>query len=436
MFVPIYSPSGQYDLFAWRFFMRQSISALFVLVFTVFSYLGCASDSHIFDKKNRAERIAESTFREDVFGLWVTRWDFRTTDDIQRVVNDAADLGVTDLYWQVRGQGDAFYRSELEPWGEELTQEYDKAGKAIDDRNRDLDPGFDPLLFAINEAHHRGLRIHAWINVMPHWKGVKPPIDAKHSFYTRPHWRLSDENSKPQELSSGYVVVNPVLDEVQDHIVAVVSDIVHRYQIDGVHLDYVRFLNDELDSEKLYPGDARSLSLYAREVGDRATAGQVNRTKYRDWIRSRITRLVERISNESLLNHPEVRYSAAVWRRPDLARKEYLQDAASWIDEGVVDEIMPMIYTLDDAQFQDDLESWYRVADRKRVIAGIGAYKHDLGSQTLSQATLGHPRRFVLFAYSSIFESSNPGQEKLPERVRAREHKREALAQFIERVGN
>ncbi|MEX0875928.1 MAG: hypothetical protein WD114_00585, partial [Phycisphaerales bacterium] len=100
------------------------------------------------------------------------------------------------------------------------------------------------------------------------------------------------------------------------------------------------------------------------------------------------------------------------------------------------DLVMPMIYTDNDAQFESDLRAWYAVVDRKRVIPGIGAYKHNSGGQTLAQVTLGHPRRFVLFAYSSIFESANPEQGRTTEAVRARELKRDALAQFIERVGN
>ncbi len=396
----------------------------------VFLGSGCVIERN----ERRADRVEETTLAQSVFGLWVTRWDYQTPDDIREIVSDAASMGITDLYWQVRGQGDAYYRSDLEPWGEELTRPRGQDGKSAQSRNRSLDPGFDPLELAIEQAHAQGVRLHAWINVMPLWRGKTPPIDQSHPFYTHPQWRLTDETGTAQPLGTGYVVVNPVLDPVQDHIVKVVRDLADRYDIDGIHLDYIRFLTDELGKEKLYPGDAQSLSLYARMVGDRATPGQINRTKYRAWIRDRITTLVRRIGTESLEGHPEIRYSAAVWRRPDLAKEQYLQDAARWINEGIVDEIMPMIYTDKDTQFEDDLGAWYAAVDRKRVLAGIGVYKHDSAGQTLSQATLGHPRRFVLFAYSSIFESSNPDQDKTPEATRLRAMQREALTQFIARL--
>lgn len=403
-------------------------------VFTLIALLltsGCA----LAGSSARADRLSERMLDQDLFGLWVTRWDFQSADDVRAIIADASRSGVSDIFWQVRGQGDAYYDSPFEPWGEDLTLRRDQNNKPVHDRSRSLDPGFDPLRLAISESHARGIKLHAWINVMPLWKGTIEPIDLRHPLHTHPEWRLKDGAGQPQPLSENYVVVNPVLDEVQDHIVRIVEDIADRYRIDGVHLDYIRFLSDELDKDKLYPGDARSLSLYARMVGDRATVGQINRTRYRDWIRDRITTLVQRIGKESLEGHDHVVYSAAVWRRPDLAKEQYLQDAQRWVNEGLVDLIMPMIYTDNDAQFSADLEAWNSVVDRRRVVPGIGAYKHIGSSQTITQAALGHPRRFVLFAYSTLYESVNPGQPRTPDQIRDREMKREALAVFIDRVG-
>jgi uncharacterized lipoprotein YddW (UPF0748 family) len=379
--------------------------------------------------------MSSTALDQDLFGLWVTRWDFQTPEDVHAIISDASQSGVSDIFWQVRGQGDAYYDSPFEPWGEDLTLQRDPQNKPIHDRKRQLNPGFDPLRVAISEAHARGIKVHAWVNVMPMWKGTAEPIDLRHAYHMHPEWRLRDEGGQPQPLSEGYIVVNPVLDEVQDHIVRVVGDIADRYDIDGVHLDYIRFLSDELGDTKLYPGDARSLSLYARQVGDRATVGQINKTRYREWIRDRITTLVQRIGEESLEDHDDVVYSAAVWRRPDLAKNKYLQDAERWVNEGTIDLIMPMIYTDNDSQFTNDLQAWEQVVDRRRIVPGIGAYKHKGSNQTLTQASLGHPRRFVVFAYSTIFESSNPGQSDTPEETHDRELKRDALVQFIERVG-
>ena len=76
-------------------------------------------------------------------GLWITRWDYETRQDVERCLDEAARLGMTDVFFQVRGQADAFYRSELEPWGHQL-------GGG--------DPGFDPLAVAVKRARRQGLR--------------------------------------------------------------------------------------------------------------------------------------------------------------------------------------------------------------------------------------------------------------------------------------
>jgi uncharacterized lipoprotein YddW (UPF0748 family) len=411
--------------------MSIAVLARCIVLFGVLSAGGCVFNG----SSNRADRMSNTQLNADLYGIWVTRWDFQSLGDVRAIVAEASRAGVTDIFWQVRGQGDAYYASPYEPWGEDLTLRRDRDNKPIKDRTRALDPGFDPLRIAINEAHAHGIKLHAWVNVMPLWKGTDLPIDQRHPLLSHPEWRLKDSTGQAQPLGENYVVVNPVLDDVQDHIVRVVQDIADRYDIDGIHLDYIRFLSDELDGDKLYPGDARSLSLYARMVGDRATIGQLNHSRYREWIRDRITTLVQRIGDEALEGHDDLVYSAAVWRRPDLAKDRYLQDAQRWVNEGTLDLIMPMIYTDNDAQYSGDLEAWYSLVDRRRVVPGIGAYKHVGGNQTITQASLGHPRRFVLFAYSTLFESVNPGQARTPEETRDRELKREAFAQFIDRVG-
>lgn len=355
-------------------------------------------------------------------GLWVTRWDFRSADDVERAVRDASSIGVTDVYFQVRGQADAYYASALEPWGEELT------------KHTGPEPGFDPLAVAVREAHARGMRLHAWVNVMPAWRGTALPGDASHMLNARPAWRLSGVGGEPQALHEGYVVVNPVRLDVHDHIVRVVRDIVTRYDVDGVHLDYVRFLSDEV-GDALMPGDAASLAQYARETGASSDAGRINTTAYRAWVRSKITTLVRRIANESLAARGGVRLSAAVWRRPDLAHDRYLQDAAGWARRGYVGALMPMIYTTDTARYRDDLAAWVSEADESVLVPGIGVYMHDDPGTTLDQIAAWRVRRFAVFAYASVFESPNPGQVDDAASKETRRERREALAALSARLG-
>lgn len=356
-------------------------------------------------------------------GLWITRWDYQSPDDVRRAIGDAASIGITDVYWQVRGQADAYYPSKLEPWGFELMK-----------YNPDP-PGFDPLRVAVEESKRQKVRIHAWINVMPMWRGKVPPVDRTHIYHTNPEWRLRDEGGNIQRLHDGYVVVNPVLDPVHDHIVSVVRELVKNYDLDGIHLDYIRYLADEIKPGRLMPGDSTSRALYANQTGKSSDSSSINRDDYREWIRTRISTLVKRIHDESINNARGVRLSAAVWRRPDLANDRYLQDAVSWVNDGYMDAVMPMIYTNKNDQYESDLASWQAEVEQSRVIPGIGAYKHAGSAQTSYQIAIGHPKRFAIFAYSTLFESPNPDQKKDLVSKRLRAQKRLALADLITRVG-
>jgi len=357
-------------------------------------------------------------------GLWITRWDYQSPDDVRKAIADAASIGITDIYWQVRGQADAYYPSAKEPWGIELL------------KYNANPPGFDPLQIAVTECKVNKIKIHAWVNVMPMWRGKTPPSDRSHIFHTHPEWRLRDDAGNMQALHDGYVVVNPVLDSVHDHIVGVIRDIVNRYDIDGIHLDYVRYLADEIKPGQLMPGDPISRALYAKQTNSSSNPSQIDHDHYKQWIKSRITTLVERIDDESIRNKRGVRLSAAVWRRPDIANNRYLQDAVGWVNSGTVDAIMPMIYTDKNIQYQSDLASWHAEVAQDRVIPGIGAYKHTGSSQTSYQIAIGHPKRFAIFAYSTIFESPNPDQKKDLDSIRLRSQKRFALADLMTRLGS
>ncbi|MDF1869444.1 MAG: family 10 glycosylhydrolase [Phycisphaerales bacterium] len=356
-------------------------------------------------------------------GLWITRWDYQSPADVRKAIADAAAIGMTDIYWQVRGQGDAYYPSKLEPWGVELL------------KYNPNPPGFDPLEIAVRECKARKMKIHAWVNVMPMWKGKDAPRDRSHMFNAHPEWRLRDQDGNMQPLHDGYVVVNPVLDAVHDHIVGVIREIVDNYDIDGVHLDYIRYLADEIGADQLMPGDPISRALYAKQTKASSRSAQIDRTKYRRWISSRIDHLVERIDSESIRSKRGVRLSAAVWRRPEIANDRYLQNAVKWVDDGYMDAVMPMIYTDKNEQYQSDLAAWHGAVQQNKVIPGIGAYKHTNPAQTSYQVAIGDPKRFAIFAYSTIFESPNPEQKKDAASVLERKHKREALTDLIKRVG-
>ena len=354
-----------------------------------------------------AEEEEDVAFR----GLWITRWDYRSAQDVERAIDDAAELGITDVFFQVRGQADAFYRSELEPWGHQLGG----------------DPGYDPLALAIVRAHHRGLRLHAWVNVFPLWKGLEPPADPAHPFLRHPDWRLHDETGAPQPMSEFYVVADPTQPAVQDHVAAVMRDICGRYEVDGLHLDYVRFVGEALDAAHLWPGDPPSVERWRQAGGTGDPFTPEGRLIHQAWIRAEITRLVARIGRECRALRPQLVYSAAVLRHPDIARDSYQQDAAAWLNDELLDLALPMIYTARLEDFRHDLAAWRDAVAAERLVPGIGVYKHAPGDLAPQLAACAGTAGWSLFAYSSLFTSANPDQDRSEEARAVRRALREEL---------
>jgi uncharacterized lipoprotein YddW (UPF0748 family) len=118
---------------------------------------------------------AESGLSE-VRAIWVTRFDYTTPEDVRRIIGNLADAGFTDVFFQIRGNGTTFYPSKLEPWAHELSgDELSKLG---------TDPGWNPLQLAIDSAKPSGLRVHAYMNVLPGWKGNEIPLGDARQLWT------------------------------------------------------------------------------------------------------------------------------------------------------------------------------------------------------------------------------------------------------------
>ncbi len=248
-------------------------------------------------------RVAERPSRRVIKAVWVTRWDYKKPGDIRTIMENCRGAGFNTVLFQVRGNGTAFYRSKLEPWADEL------GGR---------DPGFDPLKVACKEAHKRGLAIHAWVNVMPGWRGDKPPRNPRQLYHARADWFWRDEHGRREPLG-WYNSLNPCYPEVRRYLVDVMREVVAGYPIDGLHLDYIRFPNEWNDAYPRgarvpdYPRDPRTLAMFRRETG---------RTPARDpqlwkqWRADKVTKLVDGIRRMMKSVKPSAKLSAAIGANP------------------------------------------------------------------------------------------------------------------------
>jgi len=270
--------------------------------------------------------------RVEARGVWVTRWDFSSAEDLRRIMAEAKQAGFNQVYLQVRGVADAYYRSSVEPWAAPL------AGKL------GRDPGWDPLAVGIEAAHAADMELHAWINLCTGWKGKRPPGPSRpaHILRKHPEWRVADKRGQPTSYSNAhYVFINPALPGVQKHLEAVVADISSFYAIDGLHLDYARYPAHEISHDRL----SRKLFAKARK----AEPGLDLPT----WQRRELTGLVARLRKKVHEVRPRAVVSAAVtgiyrdiwgWKGVTQGFHDFHQDSHAWAEQGAVDALIPMIY--------------------------------------------------------------------------------------------
>ncbi len=321
---------------------------------------------------------------EVVRGLWVTRWEYRSPDEVTALLSRAADYGITDIYFQVRGRADAFYRSNLEPWGSELTGTLGR------------DPGWDPLEVAVTAAHTRGLRLHAWINTFTMWSGSRPPppTDPPHIFRAHPEWIMANQEGRTLRLGNrfGYVLAAPANPAVQEHIRAVVLDIVGRYAVDGVHFDYIRLP----DCDYSYDAVSRGRFLHESRITD----------TYLGWQAGEITGLLGRIAEAARSRHPGLILSAAIVNHYHRAVGIFAQDPCGWVESGALDYVVPMMYTPELSEYLDMLGGYLEVLSPERIVAGInlGEMPEDpfaLAAQ-IHHSVLAGVRGHVLFSLDEV----------------------------------
>jgi len=333
-----------------------------------------------------------------VRAVWVTRFDYRTEEDIRGIMANCASVGFNTVLFQVRGQADAYYLSRLEPRAERL-------GGA--------DAGFDPLEAACREARRRGLGLHAWVNVMTAWKGRTPPADRDHLVHRHPEWIVAGPDGRRQRLNDHYLCVNPCLPRVREHLEAVARDIASRYDVDGLHLDYARFIEGD------WSYDRETLRLFGGAPARRPEAWD----EFRRGAVTEVVRLIRRAVREA---RPRAVLSAAVFPTGK-GRRERFQDAEGWAREGLVDWVFPMTYEEGAAEFEERVEAAGRDFRGVECLPGVGVYRHGTAEQTVSQV-----RRcrggFAVFAYSSFFGTADDTQGD-PDRLRRA--RREALRKAL-----
>ncbi len=294
----------------------------------------------------RRETVEVSHPRE-VRGTWVatvSRINWPKTDDparqradLEAIFDDAVAAGLNTIFFQVRPEADALYDSELEPWSRFLTG------------TQGLDPGYDPLAFAIDQAHARGLELHAWLN----------PYRARAGSGATSPEHVSRTMPEAVVTYGSQLWLDPGHPGAFEHTLAVVRDIVRRYDVDGVHMD---------DYFYPYPADGAHFDDDATYAAYGAGLSRA------DWRRENVNRMVRRVGEVVAEEDPDVRWGISPFGiyRPGMPEgvvglDQYgvlYADVLAWMRGGWLDYVAPQLYwpTTSSGQPFGTLLDWW--ADR------------------------------------------------------------------------
>lgn len=239
--------------------------------------------------------------------------------ELIKLFDEVKQARLNAVLLQVRSECDALYNSSKEPWSRYLSEGV-----------QGVDPGYDPLAFAVEEAHKRGLELHAWVNPFRVNASKSSGFSEGHISNTRPEWML--------EFSDGGKIINPGIPEARQYIASVVEEIVQNYAVDGVHYDDYFYPYSGTTNE-----DAETYQAYG--------AGFDN---VGDWRRHNINETI-RVTNEAIKAvKPGVRFGVSpfgIWKNgiPEgvtgmSAYSAIYADALHWLENQTIDYATPQLY--------------------------------------------------------------------------------------------
>lgn len=322
--------------------------------------------------------------------------------EILSTLDRTKDIGLNAVILQVRPTADALYKSAIFPWSEYLTGTQGKAPEG----------GFDPLKFWVDEAHKRGLELHAWIN----------PYRVTHSAEKRTNVSTLAV-SNPARKNPSWVITyknamyfDPGLPETKKLVIDGIVEIINNYDVDGIHLDDYFYPDSDFPDKKTYD----------KYGGGKALA---------DWRRDNVNELIKGIQKAINENKPSVRFGVspfAIWQNKSStpaestvlgtetrgleSYKTHYADTVRWVKEGWLDYICPQIYWnigYEIADYKIILNWWENICRDSGVDLYVGqaAYREFEGQngwtgETMRQLKLnetgGVVKGSVYFRYGSI----------------------------------
>jgi uncharacterized lipoprotein YddW (UPF0748 family) len=344
----------------------------------------------------------------EIKGLWIVRDVIADSARVIMLAKDAKMFGFTDLFVQIRGAGDAYYLSKGEPRPFAL---------------ENLPEGVDPLQMSICLSHQNGIKVHAWLNTIYAAPGQDYKMKDNHILAKYPYWCEEDIFSRSlmdytremlRKTDCEGLYLKPEYSQVSTYLSDTVAEIVNKYRVDGIHLDFIRYPNIRFgysnyacsEFKSKYDIDPRIFPQYPLVSEPLSSPAHlwlyIHQLEWFYYRADKITDVVRTIRKTLKDKKPDVLLSAAVWFPSKLAYRYVGQDWTLWLSDGLIDLACPMAYSSKPEDIERDLtplvEKGYHIA------LGIGAWRDSVDAikSYIDLSRSLETDGFILFSYGDI----------------------------------
>ncbi|MEM8722909.1 MAG: family 10 glycosylhydrolase [Cyanobacteria bacterium P01_G01_bin.39] len=294
-----------------------------------------ASKQALLDNYPRDRPVAESEVR----GMWLDRGTIvkaRSPEDLIPIFDRMAKAGINTVFFETINSGYTIYPSKIAPQQNPLVK------------------GWDPLKTAITLAHERGIELHAWM-----WTFAA--VNQRHNIILdlprnylgpvlsrRPDWAMTDREGSRFHYSSGKVFFDPANPQVQEYLSSLVTEIATEYDVDGIHLDYIRYPFQSPTGRSTYGYGNASRELFKKQTGLDPMFMYPEHPQWSEWIDFRIEQIdnfVATTAKNLKQLRPDLVLSTAVFPMPKRERlMKIQQNWETWIEREWIDMLVPMTY--------------------------------------------------------------------------------------------
>ncbi|MBQ8047486.1 MAG: family 10 glycosylhydrolase [Prevotella sp.] len=325
--------------------MRHLLFFYTLLIFFFTLPLSAQDNAHLFPAPSYVESLMPQNPKYEVRAVWLTTisgldWPSvyaKSENTVRKQQKDLCDIldrlqqaGINTVLLQTRVRATTIYPSQYEPWDACLTGTATKS------------PGYDPLAFAIEECHKRGMELHAWVVTIPVGKWSSAGCTRIRKKYPSLIKKIGDE---------GYM--NPEMAQTSRYLADICDEIASNYDVDGIHLDYIRY--PETWKIKVSKAQGRrNITAIVTAISQRVKARK-------PWIK---------MSCSPIGKHDDLsRYRSGGWN----ARTTVCQDAQEWLRTGLMDQLYPMMY-FQGNNFYPFAIDWKENCFGRMVVPGLGIY--------------------------------------------------------------